>query len=306
MLQTYVIINPMAANGKSLAKWNKYKALLTETIGDYDYVITTQSKEATALTQKALESGYEWIIVFGGDGTVNEVINGFFIQGRPINNHASFSVIMTGTGCDFRRSSGSSKNIAKAIKEIQSHKAQKMDVMKLTDGRGDVIYSNNITSLGLGAQTAMTVNSSRLIRMIKKVSGSLAFFIAAFRSLLNFRNKKVLISVNDEIDRVVIKELVLANGSYYGGGMKIAPRASLFSGKMEVVILRNMNLFEFILNNRKFYKGTHIKLKKVENFSTKSLTIESSESISIQVDGELWGKLPLTVELLPAMINFKG
>jgi diacylglycerol kinase family enzyme len=131
-MKTKVVINPYSANRSTAKQWADKSALLKGKIGSFDAELTTKALEATAITKKALKDGYQRIIAVGGDGTVNEVINGFFENDMPINPEAILSVIMTGTGGDFRKTAGISKNINKAIDQLANGTAKKIDIGKLT------------------------------------------------------------------------------------------------------------------------------------------------------------------------------
>ena len=302
----YVIINPYSSSGRSQKIWEEHKALFLECHGAHDVVYTDGKNDATFLAQKALKNGYTWIIAFGGDGTVNEVINGFYENEILINKEAVLSVIMNGTGCDFQRSFSNCLSVKEQIEGLQKAENTKLDLIKIIDADKKVRYCNNITSIGLGSYVSALVNESKYIHFLKKINGTFAFFVASFVALLRFRNRHFNIKIdNDETMNIKAKEIVIANGKYYGGGMKIAPDAELFSRKLEMIIIGDISLWSFILHNKKLYRGEHLALPKIERKAVKNLFIDSAHPLSLQVDGENFGSIAAHLSVVESAINFK-
>ena len=301
---TKVIINPHSSNKGTLETWIQKKELLKKSIGEFDYEFTKQRDDATTITSKALKDGYTWIIAIGGDGTINESINGFFENGLLINKDAVFSFIMLGTGSDFVKSFNLPSHLDQKIQYLKDAKTSPIDLIKITTKK-HIFYSNNVSSIGLGADVAFMVNHSKAINTLKKLNGKIAFFMASFIGLLMFRNKNVEYETNGIKQKVKIKELVIANGKYYGGSMLIAPNASIDDGLLDIILLKNLSIFDFIIHNPKLYKGKHLNLKEVEEIKTQKISIDSDEKIKIQVDGEVRGVLPASFEIEKSILKVK-
>ena len=105
-MDTVVIVNPIAGNGKTKKIWPLIETDLKESIGSFEVKFTSGRGDASILTRQAFERGFVRIIAVGGDGLLNEVLNGFILNDVQINEEACLSFIMTGTGCDFQRSLG--------------------------------------------------------------------------------------------------------------------------------------------------------------------------------------------------------
>ncbi len=310
-MKTKVVINPYSANKSTAKQWAKKSAFLKGKIGHYDAEFTTKAKEATTITQEALKDGYERIIAVGGDGTVNEVVNGFFENDRPINPDAVLSVIMTGTGGDFRKTAGISKNITESITQLANGEVKKIDVGKLAfttmEGNQETIYFDNVASFGMSGIVDKVVNHSKISRMTKKINGTVAFAISALIAILTFKNKKIQLEIDGKVHKnLTINLVAIANAKYFGGGMKIAPSAELDNGVFDIIVYEDIGKMKMILNNRDVYSGSHIGKDKILSFKGKKITATCDEEVLVEADGELLGKLPATFEIVPSVINLKS
>jgi len=309
-MKTKVVVNPYSANGTTAAQWGNKSALLKQKIGSFDAELTTRPREATLIVQKALQNGYERIIGVGGDGTVNEVINGFFQEDKPINPDAVFSFIMTGTGGDFRRTVGISKNIDEAISQIADGTIKKIDIgsMKYTSFEGiqEHVYFDNIASFGMSGLVDQIANTSVVSKLTKKFGGTFAFFCASFLALLKYKNRTVQLDIDGKVyENMTIRVVSMANAQYFGGGMWIAPKAVIDDGLLEIVVIGNLSMFRSVLIQNKIYKGEHLGVKDVFRFQGKKITATSDEEVLVEADGEPFGKLPATFKILPNAINLK-
>jgi YegS/Rv2252/BmrU family lipid kinase len=309
-MKTKVVINPYSANGTTAAQWGDKSALLKQKIGNFDAELTTRPREATIIVQKALQNGYQRIIGVGGDGTVNEVVNGFFQDGKPINSDVVFSFIMTGTGGDFRKTVGISRNIDEAISQLANGTIKKIDIgkMKYTtfEGTEEQVYFDNIASFGMSGVVDQIANTSFVSKFTKKVGGTFAFFCASFLALLSYKNKTVQLDIDGKVyENITIRVVSMANGQYFGGGMWIAPKAVIDDGLLEVVVLGDLSRFRSVLLQSKVYKGDHLGVKDVFRFQGRKIIATSNEEVIVEADGEPFGRLPATFEILPQAINLK-
>ena len=310
-MKTKVVINPYSANRSTAKQWADKSGLLKEKIGRFDAELTSKPLEATEITQNALKDGYERIIAVGGDGTVNEVINGFFENDKPINPEAVLSFIMTGTGGDFRKTAGISKSITHAISQLAEGTVKKIDIGKLTyttmDGNKKSTYFDNVASLGMSGAVNQIVNHSAISRMTKKISGTVAFFISTLCAVFSYKNKQVQIEIDGKVyDNLTVKLVAIANGKYFGGGMKIAPFAILDDGLFDIIFIENIGKLKMLLLSRDIYDGTQLGKEKVFSFRGKKIVATSDEEVLVEADGELLGKLPAVFEIMPHAINLKS
>lgn len=307
ILKAYFIVNPISAGGKTGKKIHSFKSQLDKTFEFYTISETSAPGHATELAREAISLGYTHIYTVGGDGTFNEVVNGYLADDKPINPNVILSIIPAGTGGDFRRNFGLETNIEHALKQIEKNPIQLLDAGKCTfkDGYGalQVRYFDNVASIGVSDAVAQKVNDSK---NLKKLGGTLAFLIAGISSIIRYERKEISLMVDDiELGNIDINLLAVSNGKYFGGGMKIAPNAILDDGFFDVILLADFNPIEMLMNNGKVYYGGHVKHNKVKQLRAKRVRISSKEKMRIELDGETPGFLPATFEILPKVIRFK-
>jgi diacylglycerol kinase (ATP) len=304
--RTTIVVNPKSQGGKLGKRWPE----LADTIGrafPFDEVTTTGPGDATRLTREALRAGAERVVAIGGDGTVNEVVNGFFDDaGEPIAPEAAFALIPFGTGGDFRRTFELPTGIADAAAVIAANQRRRIDVGRLTfvSSRGEPAHRMfaNIASFGVSGVVDRLVNESG------KRLGRLSFMVAAARATWSYKNQRVGL-VFDGKDRVelTINTVAVANGKFFGGAMKVAPDAEPDDGMFDVVALGDFGFGDVLASGRRLYKGTHLAMDKVSVRRAKVVEAEPIDPggiVELDVDGEAPGRLPARFELRPGALWF--
>ncbi|NRB39489.1 MAG: diacylglycerol kinase family lipid kinase [Pseudomonadales bacterium] len=304
-MKVKVVVNPKAGNGKALTAWPEISQKLEKAIGPYDIEFTTGKQSATLITRDALKSGFDQIVSVGGDGTFNEVLNGFFEEDRPINPEAILSLIIQGTGGDICKSLGFSNDTDEAVERIAKGKTQTCDVGKVQflghSGEMEERYFGNITSFGMGGLVAQNVNRSTFT---KRLGARAPFIFSIIKTGLLYRNKKITISVDDQPEEEhCIRNLVVANGKYHAGGMKVAPDAIMDDGLFDIVVMGDFGIIDGIQSIPRFYKGSHLCMKKISSLRGKTLELKSEAEVYMEVDGECPGRLPATLSLLPKAVK---
>ena len=259
---------------------------------------------------QALNKGIEQIIAIGGDGTVNEVINGFFENGRPINPEAALAILTSGTGRDFRRTFGMPEKIEDQVDRMVASEIRPIDIGKLTfinnEGREDVRYFGNIASFGLSGATDKAVNS---LKFAKRFGGKFAFKWGMIKSLLRYRNQRVRLIVDDVYDEELsVSTAAVCNGQFFGSGMWIAPNAVPDDGLFDVVIVANVGVVRLLWHSNSIYRGEHLALDDVTVVRGRRVTalpVNPNEEVLLDVDGETPGRLPATFEILPGALQFR-
>jgi YegS/Rv2252/BmrU family lipid kinase len=299
------IVNPASANGSTGKLWDTLEQAIRNEIGEVDASFTTAPNHATSLARGALEDGFEMIVAVGGDGTVNEVVNGFFDSGEPVNPDAVLGVISRGTGSDFIRTMNLPKEIEGAARALKGRAVKRCDAGRFTsrgpNGEEMERYFINIADFGVGGEAVERVNNTS-----KAFGGFLSFLYGTLKTLWVYKGKQVKIKIDgdSEIEKA-INSVVIANGQYFGGGMWIAPEAIADDGQFDIVILDDLSFLESLLNIPRLYKGTHINDPKVTCYRAKTLVAESDEDVLIDVEGEHGGMLPAKFEIIPSSINVK-
>lgn len=303
-MKTFVVANPKAAGGRVAKKWAELYLSISSSLGNTTLRFTGHQGHGTQLVREALHEGYERIAVVGGDGSINDGVNGFFDpSGELVNPEAVLAVIPAGTGGDFARSIGMSGLSPEDA--LRTATVQHVDVgcMTLAGAMGDEVkrYFINIASFGSTAAVMDKINGAP-----KLLPGKATYFWGSIRGLLSYDNKRVRLQVDDIFDEeVTVNSVAVANGRYFGGSMKIAPEASLVDGLFDVVIIGDVNLGEFLRHNRKIYSGTHLGLKPFTLLRGKKVVAQPVDynPVLLESDGERPGQLPATIEVVPKCIR---
>lgn len=288
----YTIVNPVSSNGKTGQRWPNHMKKFIDAEIDLEVKMTHYPGHAVKLTQDALKKGYHTIMAVGGDGTVNEVLNGFFEKGELINNKAALLIFSQGTGSDYIRSLNLTKDAADIIATYQRQKIKKVDIGEITYQDFDNIersrYFINTADVGIGGETVEFVNQSSKI-----MGGFLTYLYGVIRTLIKYENKNMKLKIDDKVIKDdILNSVIISLGKYFGGGMQIAPEAKVDDGIFDITILGNLSKLETVLNLYRAYKGTHIYYKKIDYLKGKKVSIESDERVLIDIDGECAGILP--------------
>jgi YegS/Rv2252/BmrU family lipid kinase len=304
--ETVVIVNPNSAGGATGRKWPQLARQLTGAMGNVEVLLTNAPNAATTLTRKALRGGAKLVISVGGDGTHNEVANGFFEGTEAVAPKAAMGVIPAGTGGDFRRSFGWSIDPREAVERVAKGNKRTIDVGRLTYttpvGGTALRHFVNITSFGIGGKV-----DDQVVRAPKLFGGKAAFAIASLRALAAYHDQRVKVSLDGgEAKEMSVTNVAVCNGQYFGGGMWAAPTAKLDDGLFDVTIWSGLGLSDFVFKSKKLYDGTHIKMPQTVTAQARKVKATSDEVVLLDVDGEQPGRLPASMELLPGALIIQG
>ncbi|GFY92500.1 diacylglycerol kinase family protein [Actinidia rufa] len=305
------VVNPRGANGRTGKEWKKLLPYLRSRLGSDCNIcesLTSGPCHAIDITREAIREGADAVIAVGGDGTLHEVVNGFFWGEKPISNHdekaihtTALGLIPLGTGSDFARTFGWKNDPCEAIERIAKGLRSRIDVGVIVGGDGESHYFLNVADIHLSAKAGYY--ASRYKRF-----GNLCYVIGALQAFFGHNNQDLKIKVNEDEWEICSKvtALCIGNAKFFGGGMKITPNAHPSSGNFEMVILQDFKWYDFILKLHKLYDGTHLSVKNVFSRSARSIEIEEiqgTDSIYVQSDGEFLGFLPRKFFILPAAIE---
>lgn len=306
-MKTFVIVNPASSGGATRKNWSVMREKLSLALPGFDWAHTENRGHATLLCKKVLTSGYSRIIAVGGDGTVNEVINGFFEGDSLISPNAEFGVLDAGTGGDFRKNIGLGDSLDAQISAIkQGHtKPLTLGLARFCDenGQAQSRYFAVICSFGISGDINHYVNKSPLM---KRYGSSAAFTFVALKCLFSYTNIPVSIALDGEaLYQGPLLVGAACNGPWTGGGMMMAPQAESFSPELDFIIAGDLNLYERLMVFPRIYNGSHIKRPKVKYLKGSKLMVTpqvGTEGI-VDMDGDIVGHLPLEVVIRPAAIR---
>ena len=297
--QAKVIVNPVAGANTTYRKWPKIRSLLQHIGLPFEFQYTEGIGHAIELARAAASGGCRFLVAVGGDGTVNEVANGILLSEEL--NKTTIGIISTGTGSDFIRSAGIDRDYIKACSSLTSSRRRLIDVGVVEyqrDGRMHERYFVNSAGVGFDAAVAETSN-----RLPKFMGGTIPYVIGLLKSLVGYRNKSVTIKVEDREESKRILSVVVANGCYFGGGMRVAPQADISDGLLDVIAVGDMGKFELLRALPTIYKGTHIYHPKVSMEKATRIKIESPEKFLVHADGEFLGEGPVSFRLMPSALS---
>ncbi len=300
----FVIVNPASAHGKTGKRWAGLKNQLEAGGLHFDYALTEGPGDGTGLCRDALQAGYNILVAVGGDGTLNEVVNGFFAVDEDIRKRAAVGLISMGTGGDFARTVKLPRNTREAVHRIARFQLRCLDVGLITfqGPGGETIkrYFSNIVDVGLGG---FLVNRTR--NHTKALGGKLYFLLSTLVSLVLYQNQALSVVIDDSYRwQGKAVTIVAGNGQYFGGGMRITPLASPDDGLLDFLFITDMHKAKLIANLHRVYKGKHLEISGVKLIRGKKIRIESPTGILFEMDGEQPGNTPVEIEVLPQMLNY--
>ena len=329
MYRTFVIANPCAGAGVVKEEWSLVERLLRANLSELDYAFTQGPGHATLLAREALRAGWEMIVAIGGDGTLNEVVNGFYevpdvdkaytrdAEGwiipqdttpTPINPDAVIGLVPLGTGGDFRRTLGLMGGVTESIEHLRGRDTCPVDLGQIgfIDHSGKLAsrYFVNIAAAGLSGLVDKHVNSTW-----KGLGGRTSFVWATLRAFSQWRNVEVQVRLDDTVEITTpMQNLVVANGAYFGAGMWIAPGARVDDGEFQVVLMGDLSVPESLKVLPQVFKGTHLSSRNISRQSARRVSArvtDSAREFLLDIDGEAPGGLPATWHLHPGALKFK-
>jgi len=246
------------------------------------------------LAEAAASAGDRLLVVVGGDGTMNEVVNGAAGTGAEI------AILPNGTGQDFGRTHAIPTGFDDAVRVALDGEPRTVDVGRVVLG-DETRYFANVGSAGMSGSVARRANS-----MSKALGGRVTFFYALTREFLAWQNTEVTVRLDGgEERRGAMHDVIVAIGRWHGGGMKLAPDASSDDGLFDVVFIGDVNKIDFLTTAPKLYNGKYLSHPKVDHVRSATVEIDAAEPLPIEVDGEPIGTTPARFEVVPAAIRVR-
>ncbi len=301
MTRTLLVVNPRSANGTTARVWPSLLARARALLGDVEAVLTEGPFHAAELTRTGLREGFDRIVAVGGDGTNHEVVNGFFDHGAAVRPQASFACIPRGTGCDFLKTFGLSKDPETLLARMARTAPRPIDVgwMRFTGPRGvEERAFLNIADFGIGGRTVARVN-----RTTKSMGGLVSFLFGTLGTFASWEGERVRLRIDDgPWQERAITGVNVANGQFFGGGMRIAPEARVDDGLFDVVIVDDMPKLSLLRGMPALYRGAHIGRSRVTFVRARRVEAEAGAEVLIDADGEQPGRLPAAFRVLPGAL----
>ncbi len=298
----FAIVNPNAGNGKGNKDWGRIAGLFGKENIALVSNFTSGKGHAIELAGNAVRNGFRRIISVGGDGTLNEVINGIFTQEYCSTKEITVGMIPVGTGNDWGRMFGIPLVYEGAVDVIRENKVMLHDigVVNYLDGsQQHVRYFINIAGLGFESLVVKKTNKQKE----KGRSSQTIYFYNLLSSLLSYRKIKADIIIEGKKITNNIFSINVGNGRYCGGGMRQTPDALPDDGLFDITIIRDIGKIEVIKSLKLLYDGTIMSHPKVDGYRSDKLRVESDSMLYLEADGESLGHTPVEFNIIPAAVN---
>jgi len=296
------IVNPNAGNGKGLKDWDLIAGFLKKENLSVNVKFTRSKGHAIALTRDSLRDGCRNIITVGGDGTLNEVLNGIFSSDTSVAGETSLALIPVGTGNDWGRMFGIPLDHEKAVRIIAEGKKMVHDVGIVTYFDGEEKkkrYFINIAGLGFESVVVKRTN----IQKDRGRGGKAIYFYNLLMSLLSYKNTRADIIVDGVKTTADVFSVNVGNGRYCGGGMRQTPNALPDDGLLDVTVINGVGKLEIIRSLKMLYDGTILSHPKIDGYKCRNLKVDSESLLLVEADGESLGHTPAEFSIIPSGIN---
>ncbi|MBW3594457.1 MAG: diacylglycerol kinase family lipid kinase [Actinobacteria bacterium] len=296
-----LIANARSGKGGVAKALPEVEAQLKQRGLEYEIRMTEGPMHAIEIARESMKAGKRFLVAVGGDGTIHEVVNGMIENDKPIVDDPVLGVVAAGTGSDFIKTFGLPASPAVAVAHLDGPESFAIDIGKVTytqDGTEVTRYFPNIAEVGIGAE--VVARAQKLPRWLGPT-----VYLAAF--WLVMRKHKVAQVTVDLVDRTYegpANNIVVANCQFFGGGMKIAPKAAPTDGLLDVQV-EHARKREAIAIMPKVFKGEHLPHPDIEEFKRVRCGVTSDRPLLIEADGEVLGHTPASFEVLRDLIRLK-
>lgn len=298
----FIIVNPNAGTRKGERDWPKIQRLLVERNFSFDFIETTHKEHAIGLTTTAIKKGYRKFIVVGGDGTLNEVVNGIFMQKLIPPIDITIAMIPVGTGNDWCRTFGVPFHYPEAVSTIQNGTVFVQDIGKVNyynSKKRKLRYFINIAGMGYDAEVAMRTN----VQKDKGKGGPMVYIWNLLASLFYYKHSEIQLNVDGESTKCKAFSVSVGICRYNGGGMKQLPHAIPDDGLLDVTLIKKIGKLTVITQINKLFDGSFVNHPKIKTFTGKKITVDSQPGILLEVDGESLGHSPFSFDIIPKALN---
>ncbi|WP_285765721.1 diacylglycerol kinase family protein [Peribacillus sp. SI8-4] len=297
----YFIVNPRAGTAGSMKVWEKAERLLKSSSVPHEVFFTEEKGHAFRLTEEILSRTDRdtRIIAVGGDGTMNEVVNGAL----PFP-HAILGSLAAGSGNDYVRGIQKTTGVGQALRLFQDNQHNAIDVGQYeTDGK--VGYFMNSLGMGIDAEISADADRSPLKKWFNFVKAGKLIYLILFLNRLFTHKPGSMELIIDGKSRKLEKVwfIVIANQPYFGGGMKISPLAKLHDGRLNVIAVHDIAWLKLLAVFITVLWGGHLNIKNVDSFSGKMIKMKNHGTAKIQSDGEIVGMDEVAAVVLPDKIR---
>lgn len=307
MRDLLVIAHGKLQSGSAGRRWARAELRLQEIFGNrFEIQFTSAREDATRMARSALESGAGWLAAAGGDGTIHEVVNGYFNGEKNIRPEAALSFIPCGSGNDWARTLAIPAHAPDAVAALPRSGIRRVDVglaeFQSPDGLVNERVFLNIAEAGVGGRMVAHLNDGIGLKRTR-----IGYRLNTIAAALTYRRSslEIVIDGSPAISTGPVLSLIIAGGQYFGSGMRCAPMARPDDGLLEVIVIGNFGSVELLWKIHRFFSGSYLNDRKITHLSARSLEVRAAERICLELDGEFVGTLPARFRILPAALAIR-
>lgn len=301
-----LIANPRSGTGRGAAL-RETVAILEAGGHDHTVAITERAGHATELARRGVtEQGFRFVVAVGGDGTVNEVVNGLVDpkSGEPHGENLVLGVVPGGSGCDFLKTWGLDIPIERLVtRHLLTEEVLPLDLGRVTfsghEGEPVTRLFANIAEVGWGADVTRRAN------LLPRFVGRTRYVISTIASTVRLQPVEATVRLDHTEHTEPITELVVANGQFFGGGMKIAPRALPDDGIFNVQTWRG-GAREVFENLPRVRSGEHLGNASVREWQSSTVDVNAAQPMRIEADGEVLGFTPARFDVVSRVLQLSA
>jgi diacylglycerol kinase (ATP) len=295
------LVNPASGNGATGKRWPELAHRAAQLGLAGETLFSERPGHLIELTEQAARQGADLVVAVGGDGTLNETVNGLMRAGTK----TELATIPLGTGMDFVRTYGIPTKFEAAVRTAVEGVTRTIDVGRVSyrewSGADGERYFANVGSVGMSAAVAQRANG-----MSKVLGGRVTFFYALTRVFFEWQNTDVSVELDDGTRREGrMHDVIVANGQWHGGAMWLAPEALPDDGVFDIVLIGDVTKRDFITTSPKLYKGTYLAHPKIDLLRSSAVGVDAPERLPIELDGEQVGTTPARFEVVPAALRVR-
>ena len=293
------IVNPIAGAGRTAKKWPQIMNLLKSIGLHFEHDLTEAPGHAVELAKSAAKKGYELVVSVGGDGTINEIVNGLYEAGNIGN--VMLGIINTGAGGDYIRTIGIPRNYKEACYCLTNPRKLVLDLgvaEYVSKGQRMKRLFVNFAGLGLDAEVVKATTQK-----FKALGSIPSYLMGLLTTFLFYQNREVSLIVDGEANQRRVCAVLMSNGRYGGGGMLVAPNADPADGLLDVLIIDDLSKLDLLWSLPRIYKGTHLTHPKVTVKRAREIEVRTGQPMFLQADGEFLGEAPARFYVLPTALS---
>jgi YegS/Rv2252/BmrU family lipid kinase len=266
---------------------------------DFEHDLTEAPGHAIELAKSAAQNGCEMVVSVGGDGTINEIVNGLYDSGSI--GDVTLGIVSTGTGADYIRTIGVPRSCMEASRCLTSSGRLTVDlglVEYTKNGQMEKRLFVNFAGLGFDAEIVRATTQE-----FKALGDTASYLMGLLTTLVVYKNKEISLTLDGEVGQRRICTILMSNGKYGGGGMLTAPDADPADGFFDVLIIGDLTKPDLLRSLPRIYKGTHLTHPKVSVKRAREVEIRPAQPMAVQADGELLGEAPARFSVLPGALT---